>query len=103
MAKSASTTATGTKMAAAFPGLQDRLEHFTSELVIIPAEVVEAEKLEDEVAEAPIPPNVVEERPLPESAAVDELCADESWALPATDGVLVDDGVGVELVEEPEL
>jgi hypothetical protein len=61
-------------MAAAFPGLQDRLEHLTSAPVIVLADVVEGEKLEE--AEAPIPPTVVgdgvAERTLPEPVIVDE-------------------------------
>jgi hypothetical protein len=68
----------GTKMAAAFPGLQDRLEHFTSAPVSMPADVVDAEKLDDDDAEAPIAPNVVEanedvdEGAFPELSVVDE-------------------------------
>ena len=90
-------------MAAAFPGLQDRLEHLTSAPVIMPADVVEGEK--DDEAEAPIPPTVVgdgddvAERTLLEPAIVD----DESTAVAATDRVLDDDRRFVELVKEPEL
>jgi len=89
MAKSANTIATGTKMAAAFPGLQDRLEHLTSALVIIP-DVVEGEKPEDDEAEAPSSPTVVgdgddvAERTLPEPAIVD----DGSTEVAVTDRVL---------------
>jgi hypothetical protein len=84
-------------MAAAFPGLQDRLEHLTSAPVIAPADVVEGEKFEDDEAEAPITPVVgngddVAERTLP----------DESTAVAATDRVLDDDRRFVELVKEPE-
>jgi hypothetical protein len=84
--KSANTIAVGTKTAAAFPGLQDRLEHLTSAPAIMLADVVEGEKLEDDEAEAPIPPIVVgdgddvAERTLPELAIVDE-----STAVAATD------------------
>lgn len=100
MAKSANTIAIGTKMAAAFPGLQDRLEHLTSAPVIAPADVVEGEKPEDDEAEAPITPTVVDdvaERTLPEPAIVD----DESTAVAATDRVLDNDRRFVELVKEP--
>jgi hypothetical protein len=109
MAKSTNTIAIGTKMAAAFPGSQDRLEHLTSASVNMPADVVEAAKFDDDEAEAPIsPPFVgdgddVAERTLPELAIVDEPFADESTALVATDRVLVDDRRFVELVKEPEL
>jgi hypothetical protein len=94
MAKSANTIAIGTKTAAAFPGLQDRLEHLTS-APIMPADVVEAEKLEDDEAEAPIPPAVVgdgddvAERTLPELAIVD----DESTAVAAPELPLCHDSV----------
>jgi len=104
MAKSANTIAIGTKMAAAFPGLQDRLEHLTSAPVITPADVVEGEKLEDDEAEAPIPPTIVgdgddvAERTLPELAIVD----DGSTAVAATNRVLDDDRRFMELVKEPE-
>jgi hypothetical protein len=54
----------GTKMAAAFPGLHDRLEHFTS-VPIMPGPAVEAETLDDD-AEAPVPPSAVGEATLPE-------------------------------------
>jgi hypothetical protein len=93
-AKSAATIAMGTKMAAAFPGLQDRLVHLTSALVINPAGAVEAEKLDDEDADAPIPAAVVE---------AGNVLADEPPELAASEGVLVDNGTGVELVNEPEL
>jgi len=71
-------------MAAAFPGLQDRLEHLTS--VIKPGDAVEVEKLDDEEAEAPISPPIVgdddvAERTLPEPAIVDEPLANDSAAL----------------------
>lgn len=88
----------GTKMAAAFPGLHDRLVHFTSAPVMMPAVVVEAEKLDDDKAEPPVTPNVVEA-----GADVDKPLADEPPALTATEGVLVDDGMGVKLVDEPEV
>lgn len=84
-------------MAAAFPGLQDRLEHLTSAPVIMPADAVEVEKLDDEEAEAPISPPIVgdgddvAERTLPELAIVDEPFANGFTALAATDKVLVDD------------
>jgi hypothetical protein len=54
----------GTKMAAAFPGLHDRLEHFTSAPVIMPAAGVEAGKLDED--DALVPPNAVGEATLPE-------------------------------------
>jgi hypothetical protein len=84
-------------MAAAFPGLQDRLEHLTSAPVIAPADVVEGEKFEDDEAEAPITPVVgngddVAERTLP----------DEFTAVAAADRVLDDDRRFVELVKESE-
>jgi hypothetical protein len=63
-------------MAAAFPGLHDRLIHFISVPVVILAGEVEAGKLDD---------------------VVDEPSADEPPALAPTKGVLV------ELVGEPEL
>src|SRR5436853_6305256 len=109
MAKSTNTIAIGTKMAAAFPGSQDRLEHLASASVIMPADVVEAAKLDDDDAEAPIPPpfvgdgDEVAERTLPELAIVDEPFADESTALAATARVSVDDRGSMELVKEPAL
>jgi hypothetical protein len=84
-------------MAAAFPGLQDRLEHLTSVLVIKLGDAVEVEKLDDEEAEAPISPPIVgdgddvAERTLLELAIVDEPLADDSTALVVTDKVLVGD------------
>jgi hypothetical protein len=97
-------------MAAAFPGLQDRLEHLTSALVIKLGDAVEVEKLDDEEVEAPISPPIVgdgddvAERTLPELAIVDEPLADDSAALVVTDKVLVGDLEGfVELVKEPGL
>ena len=82
-------------MAAAFPGLQDRLEHLTSAPVIAPADVVEGEKFEDDEAEAPITPVV--------GNGDDVAERDESTAVAATDRVLDDDRRFVELVKEPEL
>lgn len=85
-------------MAAAFAGLQDRLEHFTSALAM-PGDVVDAAKLEDD-AEPATPPNAVDDadgRPLA------ELVADESTALAAPEGLLVDDRMEVGVVAEPEL
>jgi hypothetical protein len=78
-------------MAAAFPGLQDRLEHLTSAPVIKPGDAVELEKLEDKEAEAPPIVDDVAERTLPEPAIVDEPLANDSAALAVTDKVLVDD------------
>ena len=104
MAKSANAIATGTKMAAAFPGLQDRLEHLTSAPVIVPADVVEGEKPEDDEAEAPNSPAVVgdgddvAERTLPEPAIVD----DGFTEVAVTDRVLDDDRRFVELVKESQ-
>jgi len=85
-------------MAAAFAGLQDRLEHFTSALVT-PGDVVDAGKLEDDDAEPATPLNAVDAdgRPLA------ELVADESTALAAPEGLLVDDRMEVGIVTEPEL
>ena len=83
-------------MAAAFPGLQDRLEHLTSVVTKL-GDAVEVEKLDDEEVEAPISPPIVgdgddvAERPLPELAIVDEPLADNSTALVVTDKVLVGD------------
>jgi hypothetical protein len=48
----------GTNTAAAFPGLQDRLVHFTSAPVSILAGDVEDAKLDDE--DAPMSPTAVE-------------------------------------------
>ena len=96
-------------MAAAFPGLQEKLEHFTWALVIMEPDVVDAAKLEDDDADAPIPPSVVEagnddeESTLPEIPDVAEPEVEESPPMPKTDGVLVDEGIGVEVFEEPEL
>jgi hypothetical protein len=84
-------------MAAAFPGLQDRLEQCTSAPVIRPAGAVEVEKLDDEEAEAPIPPSVVgkdddvAEGTLPELVIVEKPFADESTVLVATERALGDD------------
>ena len=108
IAISAKSTAIGTKMAAAFPGLHDRLEHSTSELVIMLPEVVEAEKLDDD-AEAPNPPrdveigNDVDESAVPKTPLVAEPDADESPTLAMTDGLLVDERMDVDVVVESEL
>jgi hypothetical protein len=63
----------GTKTAAAFPGLHDRLVHFASALLIIPGGVVEADKGADEDADAPIPPTVVEAGNVADASLADEL------------------------------
>jgi hypothetical protein len=76
----------GTKTAAAFPGLHDRLVHFVSALVI-PGGVVEADKGADEDADAPLPPAAVEAGEVADASWADELVTPK--------GVLVDN--------EPEL
>jgi len=69
-------------MAAAFPGLQDRLEHLTSAPVIAPADVVEGEKFEDDEAEAPITPVVGDGDDVAERTLPDEFTAVAATELP---------------------